>query len=414
MFLALKEMKKEKARFFLIISIFVLISYLVYFLLGLAYGLAVDNKTAVDQWHAKQVVLAPGSNNNISSSMIDQEKIEEALGDREYSLINLSRSAAYKNGSETERNTIDISLIGMNPDDEIFPEIVEGEEIVEDKDAIASIALKDEEGLEIGDQLKLSMNGAVFTIVGFTNDYKFNTSPVIYTKLKESSVASIIYSPVEEETTEENSETNEESVSEEANGVSETTAEENVDNAEQAGPPADANVDETSGATSGGDAPERVSAAIIPTEDNLDLGGDYDVVPIDKFVQEIPGYYAQLLTFGLMIGFLILIAAIVLGVFLYIITVQKKQVFGIMKIQGISNSFISKSVIVQTFIVSFIGLGIGLGLTYLTNLFLPSTVPFRTNPLFYLIITVIMLITAQLGAIFSVRGVSKVDPLEVI
>ena len=50
MFLALKEIKKEKSRFLLIISIFVLISYLVYFLLGLAYGLAVDNRTAVDAW----------------------------------------------------------------------------------------------------------------------------------------------------------------------------------------------------------------------------------------------------------------------------------------------------------------------------------------------------------------------------
>lgn len=413
MFLALKEMKKEKARFFLIISIFVLISYLVYFLLGLAYGLAVDNKTAVDQWQAKQVILAPGSNNNISSSMIDQANIEEDLGDTEYSLINLSRSAAYKNGSETERNTIDISLIGMNPEDEIFPDIIDGEEIVEDKDAIASIALRDEDGLEIGDELKLSMNGSVFTIVGFTNDYKFNTSPVIYTKLKESSAASIIYSPEEEETSnsEESVETTEEPAAEEGSDTPENT-DENTENSEQSGPPADAGVDETSGATE--NAPERVSAAILYSEENPELEGDYDIVPISKFVQEIPGYYAQLLTFGLMIGFLILIAAIVLGVFLYIITVQKKQVFGIMKIQGISNSFISKSVIVQTFIVSFVGLGIGLGLTYLTNIFLPSTVPFRTNPLFYLIITVIMLITAQLGAIFSVRGVSKVDPLEVL
>lgn len=413
MFLALKEMKKEKARFFLIISIFVLISYLVYFLLGLAYGLAVDNKTAVDQWQAKQVILAPGSNNNISSSMIDQANIEEDLGDTEYSLINLSRSAAYKNGSETERNTIDISLIGMNPEDEIFPDIIDGEEIVEDKDAIASIALRDEDGLEIGDELKLSMNGSVFTIVGFTNDYKFNTSPVIYTKLKESSAASIIYSPEEEETSnsEESVETTEEPAAEEGSDTPENT-DENTENSEQSGPPADAGVDETSGATE--NAPERVSAAILYSEENPELEGDYDIVPISKFVQEIPGYYAQLLTFGLMIGFLILIAAIVLGVFLYIITVQKKQVFGIMKIQGISNSFISKSVIVQTFIVSFVGLGIGLGLTYLTNIFLPSTVPFRTNPLFYLIITVIMLITAQLGAIFSVIGVSKVDPLEVL
>ena len=83
MFLAIKEMKKEKARFFLIISIFILISYLVYFLVGLANGLAVDNRTAIDQWEVSHVILADGSNKNISSSMIDQAQLEEDLEELE-------------------------------------------------------------------------------------------------------------------------------------------------------------------------------------------------------------------------------------------------------------------------------------------------------------------------------------------
>lgn len=450
MFLALKEIKKEKARFLLIISIFVLISYLVYFLLGLAYGLAVDNKTAVDQWNAKQIILASGSNNNISSSMIDQEELESNLSDIDYSLINLSRSAAYKNSSETEKNTIDIALIGLNPDSDIFPEIVEGEKISNDKDVIASSSLRDEEGLEIGDELKLAMNGSVFTIVGFTNDYKFNTSPVIYTKLKESSTASIIYKPMQEDAQQQ---TNEEISSEEENAeeaIEETSKEQNsqetaeetskeqnsqVDESEESSTSSknqnessessqsetsesessqttEQEVDQTSSATT--TIPDRVSAAIISNEENIEIDGDYDIVSIEKFINKIPGYYAQLLTFGLMIGFLILIAAIVLGVFLYIITIQKKQTFAIMKIQGISNSFISKSVIIQTFIVSVVGLAIGLLLTYVTYYFLPNSVPFTPNIVYYLIITVLMIITAQIGAIFSVRSVAKVDPLEVL
>lgn len=200
MFLAIKEMKKEKARFLLIISIFILISYLVYFLVGLANGLAVDNRTAVDQWEASHVILADGSNKNISSSMIDQAQLEEDLEGIDYYLVNLSRSAAYKNGSEEDRNTIDISLIGMDETSKYFPEIIEGDLPSEEKDAVASLSLKLEEGMAIGDELKLSMNGSIFKIVGFTEDYKYNVSPVIYTKLADSSTASIIYSPVEEDT----------------------------------------------------------------------------------------------------------------------------------------------------------------------------------------------------------------------
>ncbi|MCT1796524.1 ABC transporter permease [Helcococcus kunzii] len=135
---------------------------------------------------------------------------------------------------------------------------------------------------------------------------------------------------------------------------------------------------------------------------------------MDDFIKELPGYIAQVLTFGLMIGFLILISTIVLGVFMYIITIQKKQTFGIMKVQGISNKYIANSVITQTFLVSLIGVLMGLGLTLISELLLPQTVPFKSNYIFYLIIAVLIVVISMLGAIFSVRGVTKVDPLEVL
>lgn len=374
MFLALKEIKKEKSRFLLIISIFVLISYLVYFLLGLAYGLAVDNRTAVDAWDGQQIVLSAGSNKNIQSSMIDQDVIEKDLEGKDYSLVNLGRSSAYVNGKEDEDNIIDIAIIGSNKDSKIFPKILEGNNIENDDEVIASLAIKDEKGLKLGDELKLTMNDKVLKIVGFTDDYKFNTSPVIYSTLETANPSAMLYRPVEDNNQE--------------------------------------NIDATAQPTK--KIPNRVAGAVIHNDDNLNLSDEYDIVPIDEFINKIPGYYAQLLTFGLMIGFLIIIASIVLGVFLYIITIQKKETFGIMKIQGISNSYISRSVIIQTIIVSVIGLAIGMGLTYLTETFLPVTVPFNSNEVFYAVITVTMIITSLIGAIFSIRSVAKVDPLEVL
>lgn len=373
MFLALKEMKKERRRFLLIISIFALISYLVYFLTGLAYGLAIDNRTAVDQWEASQIIIAKGSNNNISSSMIDEEGFAEDLKGIDYEFVNLSRSAAYINGVVDEESTINVALLGLRTDSEKFPEIIEGEEIKESMDAIASLSLKEEEGLKIGDELKLSMNESAFKIVGFTNDYKFNVSPVIYTSLDEASISTLVYK--------------------------------NWEKTEAGKMPAGIEKE----------IPKRVSAALIYSDEDISrLSDNYDIVPMAKFIKEIPGYYAQLLTFGLMIGFLIIIASIVLGVFLYIITLQKNQTFGIMKIQGISNRYIGNSVVIQTFLISFLGLASGLILTFLTELFLPSAVPFRSNLLFLAVISLTMMLTAQVGAVFSVKSVAKVDPLEVI
>ncbi len=48
MFLAYKEIIHNKARYLLVMATFVLIAYLVFFLTGLATGLARNNRTAID------------------------------------------------------------------------------------------------------------------------------------------------------------------------------------------------------------------------------------------------------------------------------------------------------------------------------------------------------------------------------
>ncbi|CYX07414.1 ABC transporter permease [Streptococcus suis] len=50
MFLAIEEMRQNKLRYGLILGLLILISYLVFFLTGLAYGLMQENRTAVDKW----------------------------------------------------------------------------------------------------------------------------------------------------------------------------------------------------------------------------------------------------------------------------------------------------------------------------------------------------------------------------
>lgn len=81
MFLAWKEIKYSKTRFALIIGVMVLVSYLVYFLTGLAYGLAQDNRTSVDKWEADAIVLTDESNTNINMSMLTFEQAKEVKAD---------------------------------------------------------------------------------------------------------------------------------------------------------------------------------------------------------------------------------------------------------------------------------------------------------------------------------------------
>lgn len=401
MFLALKEMKKDKGRFFLIISIVVLISYLVFFLTGLAYGLAKDNTTAVEDWGASKIALKEGTNSNILSSMMDVEVLDDFEGE-DFSPINIGRSVGYINGSESDDNTIDLVLIGLHQESEAYPEVIEGNLPKTQSEVLASASLRDEDGVEIGDKIVLSMNDREFKVTGFTEESKFNVASVIYTDLEMASPVMMSFIPEEQEQEETDPNAPIDGGTHLEDQGEKSDSEDNEDYEQ---------VDQESGATPG--VPSRIAGVLLHGESNFS-NDDYDVIEMQDFITKLPGYLAQVLTFGLMIGFLILISTIVLGVFMYIITMQKKQTFGIMKVQGISNGYIAKSVITQTFIVSLIGVLIGLGLTILSEYFLPYTVPFKSNYLFYAIIGGLILVISLIGAIFSVKGVSKVDPLEVL
>ncbi|WP_369671022.1 FtsX-like permease family protein, partial [Enterococcus faecium] len=131
-------------------------------------------------------------------------------------------------------------------------------------------------------------------------------------------------------------------------------------------------------------------------------------------INELPGYSTQVLTFGFMIGFLIVIAAIVIGIFIYVLTMQKSDIFGVMKAQGISSRYIAFSVIAQTFLLATVGVLVGLAATIGTALVLPQAVPFQVNSLFFAGISVLMILIAIVGAFFSVRTIVKIDPLKAI
>ena len=62
MFLAINEIRHSKLRYALVIGVMFLIAYLVFFLTGLAYGLAQENRMAVDKWNASDIFLSEKAN----------------------------------------------------------------------------------------------------------------------------------------------------------------------------------------------------------------------------------------------------------------------------------------------------------------------------------------------------------------
>lgn len=351
MFLAWKEMIHNKGKFSLIVIMVVLISYLVYFLTSLAYGLSSSYTNGLDKWNADSIVLTIDSNDNAMMSVLDQAAFESIETSGEAARLGITPLIAKKGtDSATKAN---VFLFGVDNGSFLLPPETPSASLAQDE-AIVDSTLKTKYGYEVGDTVSLVGTSSTFTIVAFTSKATYQTAPIVYVNL--ASWKEIRYPAV----------------------------------------------------------PGDIINAAVVKGPITSLGDGLKKYTLSEYAYTLPGYSAQVATFSLMIGFLIVIASFVLGVFTYVLTMQKSSMFGVMKAQGISNFYISSSVVEQIVLVTLIGIGLGLGLTLLSGLFLRAKLPFAVNPLFFLGISAAFVVFAIFGALFSVRAILKIDPLKAI
>ncbi len=112
MFLAIEEMRQNKLRYGLILGLLILISYLVFFLTGLAYGLMQENRTAVDKWQADYVLLNSESNRLITASKIDTALLDQ-VDASDKALIRQQAGVAYvdENATSGEKEKVNIFAV---------------------------------------------------------------------------------------------------------------------------------------------------------------------------------------------------------------------------------------------------------------------------------------------------------------
>lgn len=354
MFLAINEMKHSKLRYALVIGVVFLIAYLVFFLTGLAYGLAQENRTAVDKWQADRILLSDEANGKLNMSMLTMDDYESVKAEDKAALAQFP-GIVYQKGKKNQQ--INVSFFGIEADEFLAPNLVKGRMFKNTGEVVVNDSLAKEDGLQVGDQLKVAGSKQTLKIVGFTDEAMYNVAPVIYMSLAD--FQEIRFN---------------QALPKEAQKIN----------------------------------------AIVLREKPKQVANHLEEIKISDFIDDLPGYRAQNLTFAFMIGFLIVIAAIVIGIFIYILTMQKQAIFGVMKAQGISNFFIARSVFVQTAILAFVGIVLGLALTYLSSLVLPAAVPFAIFWGLYLAVSVGMWVIAILSAVFSVSTVVKIDPLQAI
>lgn len=354
MFLAFKELKHSKSKFVLIISVVVLISYLVYFLTSLANGLASSYTNAINSWDANDIILTVDSNDNMMMSYMNQKDFDSLVVEGQKAKLGLF-PAVINNPKAKDILASRVEVYFMGIEDDSFIKPLESKGLVlKNNQVIVDEELK-KEGYKIGDFFGITGSEEQYKIIGFSSNTTYQTAPVVYMNLD----------------------------------------------------------DWKTYRYGSNNVPYSFSAVVVKGK-TIDLPKNLINYTVDDYISTLPGYTAQVLTFSVMIVFLIIITAFVLGIFIYVLTIQKTSMFGVMKAQGISNRYIGGSVIFQTFLLVFIGIIIGLIFTVVTGIALIDIIPFQANLLFYSIITFSFFFFSFLGGLFSVNAVLKIDPLKAI
>lgn len=264
----------------------------------------------------------------------------------------LKQSGVIVSNGNNEENAL---LFGVTDHSFLVPDMIEGKKFNSDNEVIADETLKDK-GFKIGDKLSLSQSDENLKIVGFSESAKYNASPVLFS---------------------------------------------NNNTIQKINPSLDKST---------------TNAVVVKDKNwnNQSLNNNLEAIGIESFVENLPGYTAQNLTLNFMISFLFIISATVIGIFLYVITLQKTNLFGVLKAQGFTNGYLAKVVLSQTFIIAMIGTLIGLILTLITGAFLPSAVPIKFSAVTLIIYGVVLIVVSLIGSLFSILTIRKVDPLKAI
>ncbi|GBW84416.1 ABC superfamily ATP binding cassette transporter, membrane protein [Staphylococcus aureus] len=248
-----------------------------------------------------------------------------------------------------------VLVFGVEKSSFLVPSLIEGHKATKDNEVLADETLKNK-GFKIGDTLSLSQSDEKLHIVGFTESAKYNASSVIFTN--------------------------------------------------------DATIAKINPRLTG----DKINAVVVRDTNWKDkkLNQELEAVSINDFIENLPGYKPQNLTLNFMISFLFVISATVIGIFLYVMTLQKTSLFGMLKAQGFTNGYLANVVISQTVILALFGTAFGLLLTGVTGAFLPDAVPVKFDVLTLLVFAIVLMIVSVLGSLFSILTIRKIDPLKAI
>jgi putative ABC transport system permease protein len=375
-YLALKEIARNRGRFLLVSLVIALITLLVLFIAALGEGLANGNRQYVTNLDAQLIVFLEKSDYVISSSRLEKNTA------RAVRRVDGVADAGPIYTSSTEivslAEPLKVSMIAAEAGQPGMPAIIEGKEF---RSATAREAVIDRNvalrsGLKIGDEIQIRSTQGVedkfftLTIVGLVEGQSYFFQPTIFVP------------PTTWERVRPQSDAD----------LNSDTAYPNIIAVRVTDP----------------SQIEAVKARLIANVSNI------EATDIESTINNIPGYSAQQGTVQTQGFFTLLIGVLVIGGFFQIQILQKVPQIGVLKAIGSSNAIVGWAAVIQIITVTAIGVAIGGGLTYLSSLGFPPTIPLVFNGARSIIAIALLLFIGPLGGMVSIIYAVRIEPLKAL
>lgn len=353
--LAWKELKYNWKKFFLVEIIVILMMFMVLFLSGLVKGLGSAVSSGIDNMQVENFVLSDDAEKLLTISNLTRDEfdsVEHEYGDRATSL-DVQRMYIQKNKNSEK---LDITYFAIDPTSFLNPEVYKGVKLSTDD---YTIVLDDDfegRGIKVGDSVVDSNTGVKLTVVGFTNNAMYGHVSVGY--------------------------------------ISTTTY---TDIMKSLNPMYEIHIHAVA---LQGAVDQKIDGAKIYSKEEI--------------IESIPGYKAEQMTISMVEWLLVVITAVIIGIFFFVINLQKEKEFGVLKALGMGMRHIVRIILSQVFIIAVSGALLSVILVSLMSAVLPATMPFTLvgSQVFLVLVTFVLI--SILGSLATVIRVAHVDPAQII
>ena len=357
--LAIKELLYNKKKYVLIEVIIVLLIFMVLFLSGLVEGLGRAVVSGIDNMDADYFLVSDSAEKIITVSDMNAEILDElrTQTDAELAVLDIQRMFLAR---ENVPEKLNFTYLVIEPGSYLEPPVIEGERL-SDSSAETPIVLDKSfanEGISVGDTVYDSASGLEYTVAGFAADSMYGHTSVGFISVDSYTAIRTALNPM-----------------------------------------------------------YKVSYHSIAVKgdniNNINIDGT-ELVKKSEVIENIPSYKAEHLTITMIIGVLVVVSAAIIGVFYYILTIQKHKQFGVMKAIGMSMKRLTAMVTGQVCIIAVAGAVIANILTYAMAAVIHDSMPFYLKNGNVVLVTAAFIIISIAGSLISVLSISHVDPMKVI